>query len=346
MPGYSKVKIVVLAIGPDYYTPIRDKLLSKGIECELIKLDSFCLLFSSRPRDEVNRLRKVLRTENDELVVFFPNTTELFLEEPDLTILYSGYRSWHNPERVKIIPYVWQPPHSPALEAPQYPALELRKFLWTKKPDLSVGFLGASHEDRKIVRIAGHLPLFLKRYIIRGRHLKYVYASRWRKIPSFLAWMPCFARMEAVRKLENTSLKKDVARHVYKASNDEQANYQRHMMRNTYILCPRGFENFSYRFYETLACGRIPVLIDTDTVLPPGVNWDELCVRVPFEKLHDLENAIMRDFEANGEAEFILRQRKAIKLMEELRQLMWLEEIIEDISKAAEHKSNAELLRH
>src|SRR5205823_99398 len=35
-----------------------------------------------------------------------------------------------------------------------------------------------------------------------------------------------------------------------------------------YALCVRGAGNFSYRFYEALSAGRIPVLVDTDCVLP------------------------------------------------------------------------------
>jgi len=336
MKNSKKVRIVVLEIGPDYYTQIRDKLVAKGIECELIKLESFCFLFS-RPRDDVKRLREVLRKENDELVVFLPFTTELFLEEPDLTIMFSGYESWYDPEHFKIIPYVWQPPQSPIPE--------LKELKWTKKPDLSVGFLGRSHDDRKIVRIAGYLPSFLKQQLINGRHLKYVYVSRYQKIPSLLAWMPCLARMEAVRKLEATGLKKDIVRHIYTPSAEAHKNYQNHLLRNTYILCPRGYENFSFRFYETLSYGRIPVLIDTDTVLPPNVNWDELCVRVPYEKMNDLENIIRNDYETKTEIEFIERQEKAIKVMEELRQMTWLEDLIEEIATAAKHRPDPELAR-
>lgn len=336
MNNSKKVKLVVLELGPDYYTQIRDKLVAKGLECELIKLESFCLLFS-QPRDDVNRLREILRKENDEVVVLLPFTTELFLEEPDLTIMFSGYTSWYDPERVKIIPYVWQPPQSPIPE--------LKELKWTRKPDLSVGFLGRSHDDRKIVRIAGYLPNYFKQQLLKGRHLNYVYKSRYKKIPNLLAWMPCVARMEAVRKLEATGLKKDIVRHIYTASSDDHKNYQNHMLRNTYVLCPRGYENFSFRFYETLAYGRIPVLIDTDTVLPPNVNWDELCVRVPYEKMNDLENIIRNDYETKTESEFIERQEKAIKVMEELKQMSWLEDIIEEIAKAAQRSSDSELAR-
>lgn len=37
---------------------------------------------------------------------------------------------------------------------------------------------------------------------------------------------------------------------------------------NLFIFCYRGAGNFSYRFYETLMMGRIPILINTDCVIP------------------------------------------------------------------------------
>ena len=40
------------------------------------------------------------------------------------------------------------------------------------------------------------------------------------------------------------------------------------MENNIFIFCMRGAGNFSYRFYETLMMGRIPIFIDTDCVLP------------------------------------------------------------------------------
>ena len=37
---------------------------------------------------------------------------------------------------------------------------------------------------------------------------------------------------------------------------------------NLYGLCVRGFGNFSFRLGETLMMGRIPILIDTECILP------------------------------------------------------------------------------
>jgi hypothetical protein len=47
-----------------------------------------------------------------------------------------------------------------------------------------------------------------------------------------------------------------------------------------YTFCLRGVGNFSVRFYETLAMGRIPVVIDTDIRLPLDeiINWKKHCI--------------------------------------------------------------------
>ena len=52
------------------------------------------------------------------------------------------------------------------------------------------------------------------------------------------------------------------------------------MLLTPFTICVRGNGNFSVRFYETLASGRIPILIDTDCVLPleNEIDWDRHCI--------------------------------------------------------------------
>ena len=59
-------------------------------------------------------------------------------------------------------------------------------------------------------------------------------------------------------------------------------NYYEHMLRSDLMICARGAGNFSVRFYETLAMGRIPVFIDTDCLLPDigGKNWHDYLIWV------------------------------------------------------------------
>jgi Exostosin family len=48
-------------------------------------------------------------------------------------------------------------------------------------------------------------------------------------------------------------------------------------------VCCRGAGNFSMRFYQTLAAGRIPVLIDSDVALPfpDDIRWAEIVINEP-----------------------------------------------------------------
>lgn len=59
------------------------------------------------------------------------------------------------------------------------------------------------------------------------------------------------------------------------------------MERNPYTFCLRGLGNFSVRFYETLAMGRIPLVVDTDFRLPLNqkINWSEHCILVQEDKI-------------------------------------------------------------
>ena len=62
-----------------------------------------------------------------------------------------------------------------------------------------------------------------------------------------------------------------------------------------YIFNLRGAGNFSVRFYQTLAMGRIPVLIDTDCLLPLEgiIDWTKHCIRIPKGKEHEMEQRLV-----------------------------------------------------
>lgn len=76
------------------------------------------------------------------------------------------------------------------------------------------------------------------------------------------------------------------------ASSEEQQvqsrlRYYQNISNNAYTLCIRGAGNFSVRFYDCLASGRIPVLIDTDSMLPLEnlIDWNAHILKVPAHKM-------------------------------------------------------------
>lgn len=58
--------------------------------------------------------------------------------------------------------------------------------------------------------------------------------------------------------------------------------FYNNMNSNIFNLCIRGGGNFSYRLYETLMMGRIPIIIDTDISLPyeEYIDWSEYSIIV------------------------------------------------------------------
>lgn len=73
----------------------------------------------------------------------------------------------------------------------------------------------------------------------------------------------------------------------------EQARqeYIKNIRDNLFTFCYRGAGNFSYRFYETLMMGRIPLLIDSDGVYPyPLENDENIHKHCLYLKHNDLNN--------------------------------------------------------
>jgi hypothetical protein len=95
--------------------------------------------------------------------------------------------------------------------------------------------------------------------------------------------------------------------------------YVRNMVESDYILCSRGAGNFSYRLYETLSCGRIPVFVDTDCVLPYdfAAPWREHLVWIDESELASVGNRVAAFHEALSEREFEDLQRSCRRLWED-----------------------------
>ncbi|WP_299291050.1 exostosin family protein [uncultured Mucilaginibacter sp.] len=80
--------------------------------------------------------------------------------------------------------------------------------------------------------------------------------------------------------------------------------YVKNIIESDYTLCVRGYGNNSIRFFEALCCGRIPVFVNTDCVLPFDflIDWKKYCVwveeadisRIP-EKVLEFHNKLSNE---------------------------------------------------
>lgn len=59
-----------------------------------------------------------------------------------------------------------------------------------------------------------------------------------------------------------------------------EKNYVETILASQFVLCPRGFGPCSYRLFETMQLGRVPVIISDDWVPIQGVPWEQCSLTV------------------------------------------------------------------
>jgi hypothetical protein len=57
---------------------------------------------------------------------------------------------------------------------------------------------------------------------------------------------------------------------------------------SAFVLCPRGIGPSTYRLFETLEAGRVPVILSDDWVAPEGPAWEEFSLQVPESRVADV----------------------------------------------------------
>ncbi|NEP12115.1 MAG: exostosin family protein [Symploca sp. SIO2C1] len=93
------------------------------------------------------------------------------------------------------------------------------------------------------------------------------------------------------------------------------------MIQSDYILCCRGSGNYSYRLYETLCMGRIPIFINTDCTLPYDflIDWKEYCVWIEESEIDQASSKLIDFHNSLSEKDFINLQYKCREIW-----LKWL----------------------
>jgi len=90
-----------------------------------------------------------------------------------------------------------------------------------------------------------------------------------------------------------------------------------------FVLTPKGDGNYSNRFLETLALGRIPVLVDTDMVLPGKeyIPYEKIMVHVPMRDVRNTPRYIRAFYDSLSPSEWEERQHLARSVFtDQLRQ--------------------------
>lgn len=91
-----------------------------------------------------------------------------------------------------------------------------------------------------------------------------------------------------------------------------------------YTVCVRGASNWSMRLYETMSCGRIPVFIDTDSILPFDFNqeWKDYVVWIKESEIRYADQ-IIADFHSSISSSDFVDLQKTIRKF-------WIERLSRD----------------
>lgn len=103
----------------------------------------------------------------------------------------------------------------------------------------------------------------------------------------------------------------------------QRQEYLENMAHSDFALAPRGDGNYSRRFFRALSMGAIPILIDSDMMLPleRHLDYSRFIVRIPHTKIDALPERIVSLYNSLTEEEFKNMQRDARNaFLEYLRQ--------------------------
>lgn len=64
------------------------------------------------------------------------------------------------------------------------------------------------------------------------------------------------------------------------------------LRRSRFVLCPRGYGSSSFRLFEALKAGRVPVVLSDEWIQPTGPHWDEFALTVPEGAASDLPSIL------------------------------------------------------
>jgi len=76
----------------------------------------------------------------------------------------------------------------------------------------------------------------------------------------------------------------------------QKRRYAEVIRRSKFVLCPRGAGPSSFRIFETMAAGRVPVILSDPWVPPAGPDWENCAIFIPEKKVQRL-GAILESHE-------------------------------------------------
>lgn len=181
-----------------------------------------------------------------------------------------------------------------------------------QKPRIpTIGFVGETQYPGRITSISSYLPLpdFIVKMMACSPLINTSLSLGMRG--PLARWVRQKTIKEALRSrfLQTSFIERNG--HFFIATDEKKKRarneYIQNMQDNAYILCVRGTENFSFRLYEVMSAGRIPVIIDTNMQLPDlgeFGKWEDFSVIVPYSDVHRIGDIIQEFHDSLSDEKF------------------------------------------
>lgn len=115
---------------------------------------------------------------------------------------------------------------------------------------------------------------------------------------------------------------------------EARIGYMKNMTDNTFILCMRGEGNFSYRLYETMMMGRIPIIIDSEQVFPFDnvIDYSKFSIRIDINNINSIEEIIYNKIKSFTKEEIMTMQKNSREAwLEYFSPLGWIKNFHKEI---------------
>ncbi len=96
--------------------------------------------------------------------------------------------------------------------------------------------------------------------------------------------------------------------HGNRSTEEIRRDYLGVLARSRFTLCPRGVGTSSYRLFESMRMGSVPVILADELVVPDGPDWESMSVRVQEKEVGRLPEMLA---ERSDEAEEMGRRARA-----------------------------------
>lgn len=168
--------------------------------------------------------------------------------------LQTSIQPGNNHENRRVIPFFINDP--------------IEKFSYlskTENDDLSIGFCGYAGSSNFKIAVSTFLNI--------TQRIKPTFYLKPEIIPAVLLRKKILLFLE--KKITQTNFilrdKFNAGRKIHNSSyllEQTTIEYFENMLNNNFVVCIRGYGNFSIRFFETFACGKIPIFFNTACKLP------------------------------------------------------------------------------